>query len=92
MAVAEALHDIEIVVHEEHLRRTGGILFVNFDERVDAALIVRLCEIPVEVILPEDTGITFEREDKGICQDLVVDDKTVEGPFSPTRPDRITLR
>ena len=52
-----ALHDVEVVIDEKHLRWAGGILFVDFDERVDAALIVRLGEVPVEVILPEDTRI-----------------------------------
>src|SRR6266536_2725219 len=56
----------EIVVDEEDLRRTGGIFFVNFDERVDPASIVGLGEIPVEVILPEDTRITFVREDERV--------------------------
>jgi hypothetical protein len=37
-----ALHDVEIVVREQHLRWAGSILFVNFDERVDAALVIRL--------------------------------------------------
>jgi hypothetical protein len=50
---------------------------MNFDERVDAALIVWLGEIPVEVILPEDARITFVREDEGVRQQLVVNDRIV---------------
>jgi hypothetical protein len=50
---------------------------MNFDERVDAALIVRLGQISVEVILPEDAGITFVREDEGVRQQLVVNDRGV---------------
>jgi hypothetical protein len=42
VAAAWALHDVEVVVHKEHLRRAGGILFVNFDERIDAAVNIRL--------------------------------------------------
>jgi hypothetical protein len=77
IAVAQALHDIEIVVYEKHLRRATCILLVNLDERVDTALIIGLGEIPVEVILPEDTRITFVREYKGIGEQLVVNDWTV---------------
>jgi hypothetical protein len=35
---ARTLHDVEVIIDEEHLRRAAGILFVNFDERVDAGL------------------------------------------------------
>src|SRR5207253_4151748 len=47
IADARALHDVEVVVHEENLRRAGGILFVNSHERIDTALIVRLGKVPV---------------------------------------------
>jgi hypothetical protein len=59
IASAWSLHDVEVVVYKQDLRWTGRILFVNFDERVDAALIVRLGEVPVEIILPENTRIAF---------------------------------
>ena len=57
IAAAQALHEVQVIVHEKHLRRPTCVLFVNFDERVDAALIVRLSEVPVKVILPEDSLI-----------------------------------
>jgi hypothetical protein len=72
IAVTQALHGIEILVDEKHLRRATGILLVNLDERVDTALIVGLGEIPVEVILPEHTRITFVRKYKGISEKLVI--------------------
>ena len=71
------MHDVEIIVDEEYLGRAGSILFVNFYERVDAALIVRLGEVPIEVILPEHTWVTFMRKDEGVSQELVIDDRTV---------------
>ena len=77
IAVAQALHDVQVVIDEKHLRRAGGILFMDFDERVDAASIVRLGEIPVEIILPENTRITFVRQNEGIGERLVVNDGTV---------------
>ena len=40
-------------------------------------LIIRLGQVPVEVILPEDAGITFVSEDERVRQQLVVDDRTV---------------
>ena len=55
IAVAQSLHDIEIVVYEKQLSRVARILLVNLDERVDPALIVRLGEVPVKVILPRMT-------------------------------------
>src|SRR5207247_1819371 len=71
------LHDVEIVVDEEYLCRAGSILLVNFDERVNAAFIVRLGKAPVEVILPEDARVTFVREDESVRQQFVIDDGTV---------------
>ena len=71
------MHDIEIVVYEKDLRRAACILLVNLDERIDTALIVRLGKIPVEVILPEDARITFVRKDKGVSEQLVINDRTV---------------
>ena len=68
LAVLQALHDVEIVIDEKHLRLSGGILFVDLDERVDAALITRLRQVPVEIILPKDARITFVREDERVRQ------------------------
>jgi hypothetical protein len=48
VAAARTLHDVKVVVHEEHLRRSGGILFVNFDERIDAVLIIWLRQIQLK--------------------------------------------
>ena len=77
IACARALHDVEIVIHEEHFRRADGVLFVNFHKRVDAALIFRLRQVPIEVILPEDTRITFMSEDERVRQQLIVNDRSV---------------
>ena len=66
VSVARALHDVEVIVYKENLRRASSILLVNFDKRVNAALIVRLCEVPVKIILPENTWITFVCKDKCI--------------------------
>src|SRR5205823_2946294 len=76
-SIAWALHDVEIVVHKENLRRASSIFFVNFDERVNAALIVRLGEVPVKIILPENTWITLMRKDECVRQELVVNNGTV---------------
>src|SRR4029077_19631159 len=76
-ARARALHDVEIVIREEDLRRAGGVLFVNLHKRIDATLIIRLRHVPVEVILPEHARITFVGEDKRVRQQLVVDDWSV---------------
>jgi hypothetical protein len=72
-----ALHEIQIVTHKQNLRWAGSILFVNFDQRVGAALSIRLSEVPVEVILPKDARITFVSEDERVRKELVVDDRTV---------------
>jgi hypothetical protein len=77
VTVAWALHEVEVVVHEKHLCWASSVLFMNFDERVDAALIVWLGKVPVEVILPKNARITFVCEDEGVCQELVVNDCTV---------------
>src|SRR6185369_6633807 len=53
------------------------MLFVNFHHRLDAVLRIRLCKIPVEIILPKDARITFVREDERIRQELVIDDRTI---------------
>ena len=71
------LHDVEIVIDEQNLRRSAGVLFVHFDERVNAALIIGLSKVPVEVILPEDAWVTFVSQDKGVGKELVVDNRAV---------------
>jgi hypothetical protein len=71
------LHDVKVVIYEKDLRRTASVLFVNFDEGVDAARVVWLSEVPVEVILPEETRITFVRQNESVRQQLVVDDGTI---------------
>ena len=76
IACARALHDVEVVIREQDLRRAGGVLFVNFHKRVNAALIIRLRQVPVEVILPKDARITFVSEDERVRQQLVVDDRS----------------
>jgi hypothetical protein len=68
IAVAQALHNVGVLVYEKHLCRATSILFVNFNERVDAALVLWLHEVLVEVILPENTRITFVCKDEGVCQ------------------------
>ena len=50
---------------------------MNFHQRLDAVLRIRLCKIPVEIILPKDARITFVREDERIRQELVIDDRTI---------------
>ena len=77
IAGAQALHDVKVVIHIEDLCWPSSILFVNLDEPIDTTLIVRLRQVPIEVILPEHTGITFVREDEGVCQQFVVNDWTV---------------
>jgi len=64
IACARALHDVQVVICEQNLRRANGILFVDFSECVDAAMVIRLGEVPVEVILPENAWITFGGEDE----------------------------
>jgi hypothetical protein len=58
IACADALHDVEVVIGKQNLCWAGGVLFVNFDQRVDGALVIRLSEIPIEIILPENARIT----------------------------------
>jgi hypothetical protein len=75
--VAEALHGVEVVIHEENLCWSGGVLFMNSHERIDAVSIIRPGEAPVEVILPENAGIAFVGENKRVRQQLVVNDGSI---------------
>ena len=74
VACARALHDVEVVIREQDLRWAGCVLFMNFNKRVNAVSIVRLGQVPVEVILPEDARIAFVRKDEGVRKHLVVND------------------
>src|SRR4029079_12051664 len=69
--------DVEVVIRKQNLRWASGMLFMHFDEGVKAALSARLREIPIEIILPENARITFVGEYKRVCQQLVVDNRTV---------------
>src|SRR5206468_6694714 len=77
IASARALHDVEIVIHKQDFCWAGGVFFVNLHKRSDAVLLIRLRQVPVEIILPKDARITFVREDKRVRQQLVVDDWSV---------------
>jgi hypothetical protein len=48
---------------------------VNFNQCSDAALIALLAKVPLEVILPENTSITFVRENESVRQQFIVDDE-----------------
>ena len=71
------LHDVEVMINEQDLRRSDGVLFVHFDERINAVGVIGLSKVPIKVILPEDAWITFVSQDKGVGKELVVDNRAI---------------
>ena len=74
-AEARSLHDIQVIIGVQDLRRPASVFLMDVDQRGYSIGRSHPSQTVIEIVKPENAGIALVREDESIRQHLVVDDR-----------------
>lgn len=75
--ISVTLHHVQVIVHVKATCGAACIFFMNLNKGGDPTTGVFLCEVIVKVIPPKDAWIALMREDEGVGEHFVMNDRVI---------------